>query len=51
MPAERPLRVLIVDDELLGRQRVEDLVRHEENVEIVGMIDNGRDARGGRTAT
>lgn len=41
MSADRPLRVLIVDDELLGRQRVEDLVRKEPGVEIVGMIDNG----------
>jgi two-component system, LytTR family, response regulator len=35
------LRVLIVDDEALGRQRVEDLLRHEEGVEIVGFADNG----------
>lgn len=41
MSTERTLRVLIVDDELLGRQRVEDLLRNEEGVEIVGMIDNG----------
>ena len=41
MSTERTLRVLIVDDELLGRQRVEDLVRVEAAVEIVGMIDNG----------
>jgi two-component system LytT family response regulator len=44
MPAEQTLRVLIVDDELLGRQRVEDMVRKEPGVEIVGMIDNGKDA-------
>lgn len=44
MTERPPLRVLIVDDELLGRQRVEDLVRKESDVEIVGMIDNGRDA-------
>ncbi|HTV77957.1 MAG TPA: LytTR family DNA-binding domain-containing protein [Steroidobacteraceae bacterium] len=35
------LRVLIVDDEALGRQRLEDLLRHEENVEIAGFADNG----------
>jgi DNA-binding NarL/FixJ family response regulator len=35
------LRVLIVDDEALGRQRVEDLLRHEEGVEIAGFADNG----------
>jgi two-component system, LytTR family, response regulator len=35
------LRVLIVDDEALGRQRLEDLLRHEEGVEIAGFADNG----------
>lgn len=40
----KTLRVLIVDDELLARQRIEDLLESEENVEIVGMIANGRDA-------
>jgi two-component system, LytTR family, response regulator len=35
------LRVLIVDDEALGRQRLEDLLRHEDGVEIVGFADNG----------
>src|SRR5579862_6226083 len=35
------LRVLIVDDEALGRQRLEDLLRHETGVEIVGFADNG----------
>ena len=39
-----PIRVLIVDDEPLARQRVEDLLRHEERVDIVGMIDNGNAA-------
>ena len=39
-----PLRVLIVDDEPLARQRVADLVHHEPNVEIVGEADNGTDA-------
>ena len=38
------LRVLIVDDEALGRQRVEDLLRHEEGVEIAGFADNGDSA-------
>jgi two-component system, LytTR family, response regulator len=38
------LRVLIVDDEALGRQRVEDLLRHEEGVDIVGFADNGDSA-------
>lgn len=44
MRAEPTLRVLIVDDELLGRQRVEDMVRKEPGVEIAGMIDNGQEA-------
>jgi two-component system LytT family response regulator len=35
------LRVLIVDDEALGRQRLEDLLQHEEGVEIVGFAENG----------
>jgi two-component system LytT family response regulator len=37
----RPLRVLIADDERLARQRLEDLLVHEPNVEIVGRADNG----------
>ena len=36
MTGERPLRVLIVDDEPLARQRIEDLLAHEPDVEIVG---------------
>jgi two-component system LytT family response regulator len=35
------VRVLIVDDEPLARQRIEDLLTHEEGVEIVGTADNG----------
>jgi two-component system LytT family response regulator len=38
------LRVLIVDDEALGRQRLEDLLRHEQGVEIAGFADNGDSA-------
>ena len=41
MPEHPPLRVLIVDDEPLGRQRVAGLVRKERSVEIVGMIGDG----------
>jgi two-component system LytT family response regulator len=37
----KPLRVLIADDERLARQRLEDLLAHEENVEIVGRAENG----------
>jgi two-component system LytT family response regulator len=32
----KPLRVLIADDERLARQRLEDLLAGEENVEIIG---------------
>lgn len=40
--AERPpIRVLIVDDEPLARQRLEDLLRDEPGVEIVASVDNG----------
>jgi two-component system, LytTR family, response regulator len=41
MTSERPLRVLIVDDERLARRRLEDLLRREAGVEIIGMLDNG----------
>ncbi|MFL5483608.1 MAG: LytR/AlgR family response regulator transcription factor [Gemmatimonadaceae bacterium] len=41
MPESTPLRVLIVDDEPLGRRRVAGLVRKEPGVEIVGMIGDG----------
>ena len=37
----RTLRVLVVDDEILGRQRVEDLLASEMNVEVVGTAANG----------
>jgi two-component system LytT family response regulator len=39
--AQRNLRVLIVDDEPLARQRLEDLLHQEAGVEIVGTADNG----------
>ena len=38
------LRVLVVDDEPLARQRIEDLLAHEERVAIVGQVDSGRAA-------
>ena len=41
MTEAKPLRVLIADDERLARQRLEDLLRYEDNVEIVGRTDNG----------
>jgi two-component system, LytTR family, response regulator len=36
-----PLRVLVVDDELPARQRLEDLLRREPGVTIAGEADNG----------
>ena len=45
VPHRPPLvRVLIVDDEALGRLRVHDLLRAEDNVEVVGEADNGESA-------
>ncbi len=44
MPSERKLRALIVDDEVLAQQRLEDLLADREEVEIIGMMDNGLDA-------
>ena len=41
MNAQRAVRVLIVDDEPLARQRLEDLLAQEPGVEIVGMADSG----------
>ena len=46
MPASRErLRVLVVDDEPLARQRIVDMLsEHADGVEIVGEIDNGDSA-------
>ena len=41
---EKPLRVLIADDELLARQRIEDLLAKESGVEIVGTAATGTEA-------
>ncbi|HEY0527973.1 MAG TPA: LytTR family DNA-binding domain-containing protein [Gemmatimonadaceae bacterium] len=41
MTQTKPVRVLIADDERLARQRLEDLLAHESNVEIVGRAENG----------
>jgi two-component system LytT family response regulator len=41
MAAVHPLRVLVADDEALARQRLEDLLRKEAHVEIVGTAENG----------
>jgi two-component system LytT family response regulator len=40
----RVLRALIIDDEPLARQRIEDLLRRHDDVEITGTVDNGDDA-------
>ncbi|MDX1568778.1 MAG: response regulator, partial [Longimicrobiales bacterium] len=39
-----PLQVLIVDDEPLGRERIEGLLSAEPDVEIVGRSQNGEEA-------
>jgi two-component system LytT family response regulator len=41
---DRTLRVVIVDDELLARQRIEDLLAKEERVEIAGTAGDGNAA-------
>jgi two-component system, LytTR family, response regulator len=41
MSERKPIRVLIVDDEPLARQRLEDLLSAEDGVEIVATVDNG----------
>lgn len=44
MTPTRPLRVLIVDDEPLARQRLEDLLAREPGVQVVGSAANGEAA-------
>ena len=39
-----PIRALIVDDEPLARQRIEDLLAREDDVEIAGTAGTGPDA-------
>ena len=41
---DEPLRVAIIDDEPLARQRIADLLVHEQRVAIVGTADNGNAA-------
>ena len=41
---DRTLRVVIVDDEPLARQRIEDLLAKEPNVEIAGIARDGNEA-------
>lgn len=42
--ASRTLRVLIADDEPLGRQRLSDLLDRQTGVELVGSAENGKEA-------
>lgn len=44
MNAASPLRILIVDDEPLARQRILDLLEAVPDVEIIGTAGRGRDA-------
>ncbi len=44
MSARSPVRLLIADDEPLARQRLEDLISAEPDVEIVGYAEDGRQA-------
>jgi two-component system LytT family response regulator len=44
MDDDRTLRVLIVDDELLARQRLEDLLAARDDVRIVDSVDDGEQA-------
>lgn len=44
MALRKMLQVLIVDDELLARQRVENLIQNQEGVEIAGQVENGEEA-------
>ena len=41
MSAAAPLRVVVVDDEVPARQRLEDLLRREPGVTVVGEADDG----------
>ena len=43
-PTPSPLRVLVVDDEPLARQRVLDLLEREPHVTVAGTAANGREA-------
>jgi len=40
----KKLRVLVVDDELLGRERVANLLREHDDVDIVGEMEDGNAA-------
>ena len=40
------IRTLIVDDELLARERVRQLLLQEPEIEVIGECSNGREAVG-----
>ncbi len=44
MTASQKLRVLIADDELLARQRLEDLLAKKNEIDLIGMAVNGQEA-------
>lgn len=44
--SEKKIRAMVIDAEPLARQRTEDLLRRDKDVEIVGTVDNGGDAPG-----
>jgi two-component system LytT family response regulator len=41
MPETSPIRILIVDDEVLARRRLREMLRGDDNVEIVGECATG----------
>lgn len=43
-PTSAPLRVLVVDDEPLGRKRTLDLLASEEDIEVAGVARTGEEA-------
>lgn len=44
LPTTRPIRVMLVDDHLILMQGLDELLGHEEDLEIVGMIVGGTSA-------
>jgi two-component system LytT family response regulator len=44
MPETKTLRVMIADDELLARQRIEDLLAHDPSISVVATASNGPEA-------
>ena len=44
MPQRKPIRVLVVDDEPLGCERLKDLLEEQPDVELVGTAEDGAEA-------